>query len=172
MSQPGAMSRPPDSTAALLRAYSASARTNQFLVERLHPEVWRAPVPHGAGPGRVRTIAAIVAHLHNCGLRYLERTAPAASVPAELDRSRVTAAQATRALGAKRQAVLEIVGAALADGSRIVGFPHDAATYLIYYLGHDHHHRGQIVLLARLLGHPVSRETMAGMWQLAARARE
>jgi hypothetical protein len=85
-----------------------------------------------------------VAHLHNCGLRYLERTDPAARVPAERDR------------------------AALAGGRRIVGSSQDAASYL----GHDHHHRGQIVLLARLLGYPVSRDTMAGMSQWAARARE
>jgi uncharacterized damage-inducible protein DinB len=161
-----------DPAASLLRAYSASARINQYLVERLHPAVWRAPAPAGPGRGRVRTIAALVAHLHNCGLRYLERTDPGARVPAELDRARVTPAQAARALGAKRTAVLDVVGAALADGRRIVGFSQDAASYLVYYLGHDHHHRGQIVMLARLLGHPVSRDTMAGMWQWAARARE
>jgi uncharacterized damage-inducible protein DinB len=161
-----------DPAAALLRAYSASARVNQYLVERLDLAVWRAVVPQPGGKGRARTIAAIVAHLHNCGLRYLERTDPTAAVPAELDRATVTPARAVRALGAKRRAVLEVVGAALADGRPIVGFQHDAATYLVYYLGHDHHHRGQVVLLARLLGHPVSRETMAGMWHLAARARE
>jgi uncharacterized damage-inducible protein DinB len=160
-----------DPAAALLRAYSASARINQYLVERLHPAVWRAAAP--AGPGRrVRTIAALVAHLHNCGLRYVERTDPAARVPPELDRARVTPAQAARALGAKRRAVLDVVGAALADARRIVGFSGDAATFLVYYLGHDHHHRGQIVMLARQLGHPVSRDTMTGMWQWAARARE
>jgi uncharacterized damage-inducible protein DinB len=37
---------------------------------------------------------------------------------------------------------------------------------------HDGHHRGQILWLARALGHPVSTETMSGMWQWAARARE
>lgn len=161
-----------DPAGSLLRAYSASARVNQYLVERLDPAVWRASPPGEPRRGRVRTIAALVAHLHNCGLRYLERTDPSARVPAELDRTRVTPAQASRALGAKRRAVLNVVGAALADGRRIVGFSPDAASYLAYYLGHDHHHRGQIVMLARLLGHPVSRDTMAGMWQWAARARE
>ena len=158
--------------AALLRAYDASARINQFLVERLAPVVWRAPLP-GAPPGsKVRTIAALVAHLHNCGLRYLERTDPSAAVPAELDRSRVTQAQAVRALGAKRKVALRVVGRAMAEGRRIVGFPFDAATWLLYYLSHDSHHRGQIVQQTRLLGHPVSRATMAGMWQWRLRARE
>lgn len=158
-----------DPTAELLRAYSASARINQYLVERLHPAVWRARPP---GEKKVRTIAALFAHLHNCGLRYLERTDPHAGVPDELDRARVTPAQAARALGAKRKAVLRVVGDAMAEGRRIVGFPHGASGYLLYYMLHDSHHRGQIVMLARQLGHPVSQVTMSGMWQWSARAGE
>ena len=157
-----------DPAASLLRAYAANARINQYLVERLRPEVWRARVP-GWG---TKTIAGLVAHLHNCGLRYLERTDPHADVPGELDRWKVPPAQAIRALGAKRRVVLEIVGAALAEDRRIVGFPHDAAQYLAYYMIHDAHHRGQIALLARLLGHPISPKTMQGMWQWGARERE
>lgn len=153
---------------ALLKAYSASARVNQYLVEQLHPAVWRArsPLPKG------RTVAALVAHMHNCGLRYLEHTAPGVPVPAELDRFRVTPAQAARALGGKRRAVLAIVGAALRGDGRIARFPYDAAGYLAYYMAHDAHHRGQILLQARLLGHPISQQTMMGMWQWNTRAKE
>ena len=153
---------------ALIKAYAGNARINEFLIEHLDPAVWQAPAP---GP-KTRTIAAQVAHLHNCGLRYLERTAPDFPVPAELNRGRVTRAQALRALKAKRKAVLAIVGAALKDGGRIVGFHHDAAGYLMYYMLHDAHHRGQIVLQARLLGYPIDQKTMIGMWEFAKRAKE
>ncbi len=153
---------------ALLQAYSANARINQYLVERLHPSLWRAPSPLPKG----RTIAALVAHMHNCALRYLERTAPEVPVPAELDRHRVTQQQAARALGAKRKAMLAIVGAALEDNSKIVGSPHRAAEFLAYYMVHDAHHRGQIVQQARQLGHPINQQTMIGMWQWSARGRE
>ena len=78
---------------ALLKAYSASARINQYLVEELDPAAWQAAAP---GP-KTRTIAAQVAHLHNCGLRYLERTAPGFPVPPELDRKKATRSQAVRA---------------------------------------------------------------------------
>ncbi|HXM37321.1 MAG TPA: DinB family protein [Gemmatimonadales bacterium] len=152
----------------LLKAYSANARINQYLVQHLDPAVWHAPSPVPKG----RTVAALVAHLHNCGLRYLERTAPGFPVPAELDRRRVTRAQAARALAAKRKAVLAIVGGALEDDGHIVGFHHDAAGYLMYYMIHDAHHRGQILLQARLLGYPMSRETMIGMWEFSKRAKE
>jgi len=158
------MPKKADAGESLLRAYSASARINQYLVQHLNPAVWSA--------GTGRTIAALVAHMHNCGLRYLERTDPQAAVTAELDRFTVTPAKAVRAFGAKRKAVEKIVGRALADGRRIVGFPHDAATYLAYYLSHDSHHRGQITLRARQLGHPLDRRTMSGMWQWSLRAKE
>ena len=157
-----------DAAAALLQAYSASARINQYLVERLPPAVWRAPSPLPKG----RTVAALVAHMHNCALRYLERTAPEVPVPAEMDRHRVTQKQAARALGAKRKAVLAIVGAALEDNDKIVGSPHRAAEFLAYYMAHDAHHRGQIVQQARGLGHPISQQTMIGMWQWSARVKE
>ena len=157
-----------DAAALLLKAYAANARVNQFLIEELDPAVWRAPSPLPRG----RTIAAQFAHIHNCGLRYLERTAPEYPVPEELERARVTPAQAAKALGAKRKAVLAIVGAALRDNGRIVGFPLSAAEYLTYYMIHDGHHRGQIVLQARLLGHPISVKTMSGMWAWNQRARE
>ena len=160
--------RPLDPAAAILQAYSASARINQSLVERLAPAVWRAKPP---AKGQ-RTIAALVAHLHNCGLRYLTRTDPGVKVPAELDRHRVTQAQAAKALGAKRRAVLAVVGKALKENRRIVGSPHDAVGYLTHYMIHDAHHRGQMVQLARELGHPISWQVMAGMWQWNARARE
>lgn len=159
-------SEPVDATAALLRAYAASARINQYLVERLHQHVWRASPPGGG-----QTIAALVAHLHNSGLRYLVRTDPR-GVPTELARLKVTKAQAARALGSKGKAVVRIVGDALRHGTRIAGFPGSAAHYLAYYMTHDAHHRGQIAMLARQLGTPISRETMVGMWQLQLRADE
>jgi hypothetical protein len=99
---------------ALLQAYSASARVNQYLVERLHSFGWRAPSPLPKG----RTVAA------------------------------------------------------LEDNGKIVGSPHRAAEFLSYYMVHDAHHRGQIVQQARLLGHPISQQTMIGMWQWSARAKE
>ncbi len=161
--------RPPyDPLAALLKAWAAAARVTPYLVERLHPDAWREPVPAKRG----KTIAQVVAHIHNCGLRYLVRTAPTADVPAELDRHRVTQKEAVRALMRRRAAVLDVVGAALHGSGRIVGFPHDAAQYLAYYMVHDAHHRGQITQMARLLGRPIRPETMQGMWQFSARAKE
>lgn len=160
---------PVDVTDSLLSAYSASARVNQYLIERLHPSLWRAKLPGE----KVRTIAALVAHVHNCSLIYLRRAAPKVPVPPELDRFSVTQKQAARVLGAKRKAVLRIVADCLRGRGRVDGWSGgNAAMFLAYYMSHDAHHRGQIVTLARLLGHPISTQTMSGMWQWGPRARE
>ncbi len=141
---------------------------NEYLVERLDPAVWRAkpPVP------KIRPIAALVAHMHNCGLVYLRRGGTGITVPPDLDRFRVTQAAAVRALAAKRRAVVAVAESALVRGGRVGGSPVDAVRFLTYYMVHDGHHRGQVVWLARLLGHPVSMQTMSGMWQWGVRGRE
>ncbi len=160
--------KPYVATDALLKAYAASAAVTPYLISRLDPVIWRAK----PGFPRGKPIAWLVAHMHNCGLVYLERTAPGVAVPKELDRFKVTPAQAVRALRAKRKAVLAIVGSALVSDGRIVGFPSSAAEYLAYYMVHDAHHRGQIFWIARLLGRPLDQQTMSGAWQWNARARE
>jgi uncharacterized damage-inducible protein DinB len=77
-------------------------------------------------------------------------------------------------LGAKRKAVLRIVAQCLQDRGRVDGWSGRKMPrrFLSHYMSHDAHPRGQIVTLARLLGHPVSTKTMPGMWQWSARARE
>ena len=165
---PSSRGGPLDVDAALLRAYTASARVNEYLVERLDPAVWRAKPP----APKMRTIAALVAHVHNCGLVYLRRAAPGLTVPPDLDRFRVTQAAAVRALAAKRRATLAVLEPALARGGRVGGSSHDPVSFLTYYMVHDGHHRGQIVWLARLLGHPVSYRHDVRDVAVGARARE
>ncbi len=157
-----------DPVESLLHSYAASARVTEYLVERLHPAVWRARVPDKKG----KTIAQIISHMHNCGLVYIARTAPSADVPPEMDRHRVTQAAAVKLLKRKRKVILEVAGAKLGGDGRITGLPMNAAQSLSYYMVHDAHHRGQIALMARLLGHPLDPETMSGMWMWNKRAKE
>jgi len=152
---------------ALLSAYWANGRVNQYLVEHVDPAVWRAKPPGGG-----RTIAALVAHLYNSGLRYVRREPGGEALSANLNGFRLTQAQAARALGAKRRVVLRVVARALTGDGRVDGFRYDAAPFLAYFMVHDGHHPGQILMRARLLGHPLSRKVMMGMcyWQKRARA--
>jgi hypothetical protein len=55
---------PIDLGPALVDAFLVNERMNQFLLEHLDPSVWTAPLPL-VKDGIGRTIAAIVAHVHN-----------------------------------------------------------------------------------------------------------
>lgn len=149
---------------ALLNAFDTNNRINQYLIENLPPAAWREKPPDGRG----RTIAAIVAHMHNVRVMWL-KAAKAEEIPAQLDRATVTPAQAVHALEASRAALRAIMTRALESNGRIKGFRPDVAGFLGYLIAHDAHHRGQITMLARQLGQPLPTKAMFGMWEWGSR---
>ena len=50
--------------------------------------------------------------------------------------------------------------------------PLDVGHVLAYFVAHEAHHRGQIVLVARALGHRLPPAVTAGLWQWTKRAAE
>jgi uncharacterized damage-inducible protein DinB len=148
---------------ALLSAFDTNDRVNQYLLENLPVLAWRANPPGGSG----RTIAAIVAHMHNVRVMWLK--AAKGKVPAQLEKTSVTPAQARKALAESRAALREAIEAALTTDGRILGFRPDVAGFVGYLIAHDAHHRGQVTMLARQLGHPISQKTMFGMWEWGVR---
>jgi uncharacterized damage-inducible protein DinB len=152
---------------ALLTSFDTNDRINQYLIENLPTEAWRAEPPQGKG----RTIAAIVAHLHNVRVMWLKAAAKGSKIPEQLDRASVTPAQATKALEQSRAALSAVLKSALESDGRIKGFRPDVAGFFGYLIAHDAHHRGQICMLARQVGHPLSQKAMFGMWEWGTRGR-
>src|SRR5579871_6480161 len=134
--------------AALLNAFDINNRINAYLIENLPAEAWQAKAPDGKG----RTIAAIVAHMHNVRVMWL-KAAKAENIPDQLNRATVTSAQAIRGLESSHEALTRLAGRALQTDGRIKGFRPNVAGFLAYLIAHDAHHRGQIAMLARQLGH-------------------
>jgi uncharacterized damage-inducible protein DinB len=156
--------RPFDLGAALLHAFDTNDRINQYLLAHLPPGAWTAAPPGGKG----RTVAAIVAHVHNVRLMWLKAVG-AAALPAPLDKATVTVAEAAAALEASRAALAAVLAASLAGGGRVKGFKPDVASFFGYLVAHDAHHRGQIAQLARQAGHPLPQAAMFGMWEWGSR---
>ena len=50
--------------------------------------------------------------------------------------------------------------------------PLDVGHVLAYFVTHEGHHRGQLVMLARQLGHRLPREVTDGLWQWSTRSAE
>src|SRR5271156_89036 len=128
---------------ALLSAFDTNDRINQYLLENLPAEAWRAEPPGKKG----RDIASVVAHMHNVRGMWLKATK--GKVPEQLDRLTVTPAQAKKALAASRAALHEVLQASLATDGCISNFRPDVTPFFGYLIAHDAHHRGQITMLAR-----------------------
>ena len=148
---------------ALLSAFDTNDRINQYLLENVPAEAWRAEPPAKKG----RDVAGIAAHMHNVRVMWLK--AAGGKVPEQLDKATVTPAQAQKALEASRVALREVLRAALESDGRIKGFRPDVAGFVGYLIAHDAHHRGQIAMLARQTGHALPQKAMFGMWEWGVR---
>jgi len=149
---------------ALLNAFDTNNRINLYLIENLPAEAWNAKTPDGKG----RTVAAIVAHMHNVRVMWL-KAAKAKEIPDQLDRATVTTKEASTALEQSRKALHGLTAHALETDGRIKNFRPDVAGFFGYLIAHDAHHRGQIAMLARQLGHPLPQKAMFGMWEWGSR---
>ena len=89
--------------------------------------------------------------------------------PEQLDRHTVTPRQAIDALAESGRHVSRVIATALAGDGRVKYFKPDVAGFIGYAISHDAHHRGQISMLARQAGYPLSQKAMFGMWSGAAR---
>jgi uncharacterized damage-inducible protein DinB len=150
--------------AALLNVFDINNRINLYLIENLPGEAWEAKLPEGKG----RTVQAIVAHMHNVRVMWL-KAAKAEDIPEQLDRTTVTPAQAAKAMERTCAALQAVLRKALESDGRVRSFKPDVAAFLGYLIAHDAHHRGQITMLARQLGHALPQKAMFGMWEWGSR---
>jgi uncharacterized damage-inducible protein DinB len=152
---------------SVLDAFDTNDRINHYMLENLPAEAWRAEPPEGKG----RPIAAIVAHMHNVRVMWLKAAAKGSEIPEQLERSTVTVAQAAKGMEQSRAALSAVLKASLDGDGRVKGFRPDAVGFFGYLIAHDAHHRGQICMLARQAGHPLSQKAMFGMWEWGTRGK-
>jgi len=151
--------------------WQTSSRVTAFLIESLPDEVWRAAIP---GAPR-RTVQMIAGHLHNARCMWVKMLGRrhGLAAPRRVDRRRVSRPQLLAALPRSARAIDALLEAGLANGGHLVGFsPPEVTHFLAYHVAHEGHHRGQIVMAARQLGHRLPAEVTNGLWQWAKRARE
>jgi uncharacterized damage-inducible protein DinB len=98
-------------------------------------------------------------------------------VPRLVDHRKVTPAQLSRALERSSEGMIELIGLGVAHGGSLPpaawqNFPTDLVHFLNYFVAHEAHHRGQLCMLARQLGHRLPAGITGGLWQWKKRARE
>jgi uncharacterized damage-inducible protein DinB len=165
----------PDSGAALIAAWRTTNRVTTYLVENLPAELWSQPVP---GVPR-RTVRQIAAHLHNCRCSWVRALGAkhGVAVPRSVDLRRVRQKELVRALARSSAGIVALIRLGVARGGAVPpamwqNFPTDLAHFLGYFVAHEAHHRGQLILIARQLGHRLPTAVTGGLWQWKTRARE
>ena len=126
-----------------------------------------------------RTIRMLAAHIHNTRCMWIKMIGErhGVVVPQSVDGRAVRPAELTRALERSSRGMIELIQLASARGGTIPpaawqNFPTDLVHFLSYFVAHEAHHRGQLVMLARQLGHRLPVEVTAGLWQWKKRSRE
>ena len=152
----------------LLSAFDTNDRINRYLLENLPTSAWAAEPPGGKG----RTIAAIVAHMHNVRVMWLKSAAKESKLPEPLDKEKITPSTAAKALEQSRAALAALLKSSLAGTGQVKGFKPDVAGFFAYLVAHDAHHRGQICQLARQVGHPLPQKAAFGLWEWGSRSKD
>ena len=163
---------------ALVPVWKTTNRVTVFLVEQLSPELLDAKVP---GVPR-KTVRMIVAHIHNsrCSwIRTLGRPHGIA-VPERVDKRVATAKQLIKALESSGEAMAALLAFGCEQGGKIPptrayvwrNLPLDVGHVLSYFVAHEGHHRGQILMIARQLEQPLPVEVTGGVWEWTRRSKE
>lgn len=145
---------------AIVRAWTINDKINGYLLDSIDDGIWRADPPGGKG----RTVAALFAHINNVRCMWL-KAAGAEHVPEKLEPGACTRDETRAALASTGEECRALIEHSLASGGRIKGFKPDVVSFVGYLVAHDSHHRGQISMLARQLGKPISQKAMFGMWE-------
>ena len=158
----------------VIAAWQTTNAATVFLVRHLPAAIWAEPVP---GIPR-RTIGMIAAHFHNSRCMWIKSIGGAhgVAVPSRVDHRRARQPDVVRALARSSKGMIDLIELGLSRGGRVPpsvwqNFPTDLEHFLSYFAAHEGHHRGQLIMAARQLGHRLPEHVVDGVWQWKKLAR-
>ena len=165
-------------TEMLLDAWRTNNRVNIFLFKNLPRELWGVPIP---GASR-RTVRMIGGHIHNARCMWIKTLGKEHGivVPQAVNRQKVGPRELIPALNRSSRGMISLLKLGLDNDGTLPpsksyvwrNLPLDVAHVLTYFVAHEAHHRGQIVMLARQLGYRLPVEIAGGLWHFAKRSKE
>jgi uncharacterized damage-inducible protein DinB len=141
----------------ILEAWRTNNRINLFLLEGL-----RCTLSKRGG----RDVARQFAHLHDVRVYHLEKRAKDLAEGLVVFRSKESPSREAvkDALGASGLAVEALLSDVFSGKPKRRGFKKGIATQLAYFVSHESHHRGSILLTLKESGHKVDQETAYAIW--------
>jgi len=146
----------------LLEAWRTNDRINLYLIERIDDEGMACTLSKRGG----RDVCRQFAHLHNVRLDHLARwdKGLAEGLPKFESKERPDRETLTAALKASGVRLEQFFAAVAREESRTRGFKKGLITTLAYFVAHESHHRGSILLTLKECGHKVDQETAYAIW--------
>jgi uncharacterized damage-inducible protein DinB len=159
----------PDLRTSLLAAWRTNNRVTTELIQYLPPKLWNLTPPEAPG----RTVRAIAAHLHNARCMWLKTLGREHGIkaPARVDYRRVTPRQLVTALKQSSAAMESLFKLGFTSGELPPSKGYvwrnlslDLGHVVTYFIAHEAHHRGQLVMIARQTGHQLPRSLAGRLW--------
>jgi uncharacterized damage-inducible protein DinB len=152
----------------LVAAWRTNDRATRYLVEHLPASLWSSQVP---GVPRL-TVGMVAAHIHNSRCRWIKSLGArhGIKVPRLVNLRRIRPGGLVKALSRSGEGMIKLIQLGIANGGRVPratwqNFPTDMEHFLSYFAAHEGHHRGQLCLVARQLGHRLPQSVSNGIWQ-------
>lgn len=151
-------------------AWTTNARITEALVRALPLKVYRAEIP-----GRPRrTVQMLVAHLHNSRCGWIRTLGEPLGIhpPRVVERREVGRPDLIRALRNSARAMEALFLLACEREGHLPPSPRyvwrnlalDLGHLVTYFIAHEAHHRGQLLLVAQQLGMPVAPKAADAVW--------
>ncbi len=146
----------------LIEAWRTNQRINLHLIEHISPAGLRCTLSKRGG----RDVARQFAHMHDVRVWQLEKRAKDLADGLEAFETKVTPTkkQLLKALKASGKAVESFLVDVRAAVPRRRGMKRGLATTLSYFVAHESHHRGSILLTLKESGHAIPQKERYAIW--------
>ena len=146
----------------LLEAWRTNHRITMLLVEHVSDEGLRCTLSTRGG----RDVARQLAHIHDNRVWHLEGRAKDLAKGLSKFQSKRSPDRAAlrKALDASAERIETFLADVLEEQPKRRGFRKGIFTTLAYFVAHESHHRGNIILTLKQSGHPLEKKIRDRIW--------